>query len=148
MSAVPIFRKILVWGAYLAVAIAVVGGGIGYLTSGTPGIVSALRGTAMSVLFMGITAGSILLALSVTGDPISLATFFGIVTGGWLLKIVAFLVIVFALRDQPWIEPAVLFITIVAGVLGSLVIDLVVVARSRLSYASDVTLPTESPRGD
>ncbi len=148
MSAIPIFRRILIWGGYLAVAIAVIGGGIGYLTSGTPGVVSALLGTAMSVLFMGITAGSILLALKVSGDPISLATFFGIVTGGWLVKIIAFLVIVFALRDQPWIEPAVLFITIVVGVLGSLVVDLVVVAKSRLSYASDVSLPTEIPHGD
>lgn len=148
MSAAPIFRRILVWGGFLALAIIVVGGGIGFLAAGTPGIVSALLGTAMSVLFMGITAGSILLALKVSGDPVSLATFFGIVTGGWLAKIIAFLVIVFSLKNQPWIDPTVLFVTIVAGVLGSLVIDLVVVARSRLSYVSDVSLPTDDSSQD
>ncbi len=148
MSAVPIFRRILIWGGYLALAIAVIGGGIGFLVSGAPGVISALLGTAMSVLFMGITAGSILLANKVSGDPPSLGIFFGIVTGGWLLKFIVFLVIVFSLKNQEWIDPAVLFISIVAGVLGSLVIDLVVVAKSRLGYASDVVLPSEQPKAD
>lgn len=148
MSAIPIFRRILIWGGYLALAIAVIGGGIGFLVSNTPGLVSALLGTGMSVLFMGITAGSILLANKVAGDPPSLGVFFGIVTGGWLLKFVAFLVIVFSLKEQPWVDPTVLFVSIVAGVLGSLVIDLVVVAKSRLGYASDATLPAAHPDAD
>lgn len=144
MSAVPIFQKILKWGGFLALAIAVIGGAIGYLTAGTPGLVSALLGTAMSILFMGITAGSIILALKVASDPAAIGAFFGIVMGGWLIKFVVFFIIIFALKGQPWIEPTVLFIAIVAGVLGSLVIDVIVVAKSRMSYVSEVTLPTES----
>jgi hypothetical protein len=143
-----VFQRILKWGGVFAVAIAVVGGGIGYFTAGTPGLVSTLLGTAMSILFMGITAGSILLALRISSDPASIGTFFGIVMGGWLVKFVAFLVIVFALKGQPWLESTVLFLTIVAGVLGSLVIDVIVIATSRMSYVSEVSLPTESADGD
>lgn len=143
MSAVPVFQKILRWGGLLALAIAVIGGVIGYLTAGGPGLVSALLGTVMSILFMGITAGSILLALKVSSDPAAIGAFFGIVMGGWLVKFVVFFIIVFALKGQPWVEPTVLFLTIVAGVLGSLVIDVVVVAKSRMSYVSEITLPTE-----
>ncbi len=143
MSAVPVFQRILIWGGILAVAIAVIGGAIGFVTAGTPGLVSALIGTAMSVLFMGITAASILLALRISKDPGSIGVFFGIVMGGWLLKFVVFLIIVFALKGQPWLAPTVLFLTIVAGVLGSLVIDVVVVAKSRMGHVSDIILPTE-----
>lgn len=143
MSAVPVFQRILKWGGVLAITIAVIGGVAGYLTSGTPGLVSALVGTAMSILFMGITAASILLALKVSSEPAAIGVFFGIVMGGWLVKFVVFLIIVFALKGQPWVEPTVLFLTIVAGVLGSLVIDVVVIAKSRMSYVSEVTLPTE-----
>lgn len=141
MSAVPVLKRILAWGGILALAIAAVGGLIGYLVAGGPGLVSALVGTAMAIVFMGITAGSILLALRVSAEPVSLAVFFGVVMGGWLLKFVVFLVLVFLLKDQPWLNPGVLFLSIVAGVLGSLVVDLVVVAKSRLPYVSDVTLP-------
>lgn len=143
MSAVPVFQRILKWGGILAIAIAVIGGVAGYLLADIPGLVSALLGTAMSILFMGITAGSILLALRISSDPASIGTFFGIVMGGWLLKFVVFLVIIFALKGQPWLEPTVLFLTIVAGVLGSLVIDVVVIAKSRLSYVPEVSLPAE-----
>lgn len=144
MSAVPVLKRILVWGGLLALVIAIGGGLIGYLVAGMPGLVSALVGTAMAVVFMGITAGSILLALKFSGEPVSLAVFFGIVMGGWILKFVLFLVLVFTLKDAAWLNPTVLFLSIVAGVLGSLVVDLVVVAKSRLPYVSDVVLPESS----
>lgn len=141
MSATPVFRRILLYGGVLAVLIAVVGGVIGYLTFGGVGVVSALMGTAMAVVFMIITVASILLATRLAGTPPSLGVFFGVVMGGWVLKFVVFLVLVFVLKDQPWINPVVLFLSIVAGVVGSLVVDLVVIARSRMSYVSDVRLP-------
>ncbi len=144
MSVVPVFQKILRWGGILALAIAIIGGGIGYLVADVPGLVSALVGTTMSILFMGITAGTILLALRISANPSDIGTFFGIVMGGWLVKFVVFFVIIFALKDQQWLQSIVLFLTIVAGVLGSLVIDVVVVAKSRMSYVSDISLPTEA----
>jgi hypothetical protein len=41
----------------------------------------------------------------------------------------------------------VLFLSLVAGVMASLVVDVLVVARSRMPYASDVELP-KAPTDD
>ena len=140
-TSIPVLRRILVSGGWLALGIAVVGAVLGGIFAGQVGIVSALIGTAMAVVFMGITAGSILLANHYAGRESAIGAFFGIVMGGWLLKFVVFLVLMLLLRDQPWISPIVLFLSIIAGVIGSLVVDTVVVMKSRMSYVSDVTLP-------
>ena len=140
-TSIPVLRRILIYGAWVAVAIAVVGSGIGYLVDGSTGVLSALIGTVMSVAFMGITAGSILLANRVAGNESAIGGFFGIIMGGWLLKFIVFLVLLVVLQDREWIQPMVLFFCIVAGVVGSLVVDAVVVMTSRMSYVSDVKLP-------
>lgn len=143
-TSVPVLRRILLYGAVLALAIMVIGAIIGGLTVGGRGVVSALIGTLMAVVFMGITAGSILLANRVAGSASSVGAFFGIVMGGWLVKFVVFLVLVMLLKDQPWIHPLVLFLSIIAGVIGSLVVDIVVIMKSRMPYVSDVALPRAS----
>ena len=145
MSAVPILKRILAYGGILAIAIAVVGSVIGVIFAGGVGLVSALIGTIMAVVFLGITAASIVVATKVAkGDLLSVA-FFGIVMGAWLLKFVVFIVLVVLLKDQPWIQTQVLFLTVVVAVIGTLVVDVVVIARSRLPYVSDISLPSEAP---
>ncbi|WP_426515887.1 hypothetical protein ACPPVQ_14895 [Diaminobutyricibacter sp. McL0618] len=145
-SSEPVLRNVLKWGGFLAIGIAIVGAVVGYLFAGWIGVTSALIGTAMAVVFLGITAASILLANRFFGSDIYVPVFFGIVLGGWLLKFVLFIILAFALKGQPWINPAVMFLTLIAGVLGSLVVDVLVVFRSRMPYASDVTLPGENPK--
>jgi hypothetical protein len=144
---VPVFRQILIYGSILAIAIAVVGAILGGIFAGSSGVVSALIGTAMALAFMGITAGSILFANRFAGRESAIGLFFGIVMGGWLLKFILFLVLVVLLKDQPWVAPVVLFLSIIAGVVGSLVVDVVVIMKSRVAYVSDVTLP-EAPRDE
>lgn len=140
-TSIPVLRRILSYGLYVALAIAVVGSIVGFVFDGGTGVLSALIGTAMSVAFMGITAGSILLANRVAGKESAIGGFFGIIMGGWLLKFVVFLVLLVLLQDRAWIQPMVLFLCIIAGVIGSLVVDAVVVMKSRMPYTSDVTLP-------
>jgi drug/metabolite transporter (DMT)-like permease len=137
----PVLKRALVWGGLLAAVILVVAGVLGLVFAGTEGLVSAVIGTVMAVLFMAITAASILLANRFSGSDVFVGAFFGIVLGGWLLKFVLFIVLVIVLRDAPWLNGTVLFLSIVAGVIASLVVDVLVVAKSRLPYASDVTLP-------
>ena len=60
---------------------------------------SALIGTLMAVVFLGITAASILLANRFASSDLFVGVFFGIVLGGWLLKFVVFIVLVVVLRD-------------------------------------------------
>lgn len=140
-SAIPVFGKAIAYGAYLALAIAVVGGVIGYLVDGWTGLVSALIGTALAAFFLGLTAGSILIANRFSGSPLFGAIFFAVVLGTWILKFVIFLVLVVVLKDQPWVNTLVLFLSIVAGVLGSLAVDVFVMLRSKMPYVSDATLP-------
>jgi hypothetical protein len=138
----PVLKRALLYGVLLAAAIAVVMGIVGGFVSGGIGVVSALVGTAMAVVFLGITAVSILLGNRFSGSDMFVAAFFGIVMGSWILKFVIFIVLSLLLKGQPWIDPLILFISIVAGVVGSLAVDVIVVARSRMPHASDVRLPT------
>jgi hypothetical protein len=137
----PVLRKALSWGGLLAAVVLVVSGILGFVFAGAEGLVSALVGTLMAVVFMGITAASILLANRFASSDMFVGALFGIVLGGWLLKFIVFIVLVVLLRDADWLNPTVLFLSLVAGVIASLVVDVLVVAKSRMPYVSDVELP-------
>ena len=136
-SSTPILRRVLAYGALLALVIAIVAGVIGGLVAGFPGVVSGLVGPAMALVFLGITAASILFANRFTGREFFVVAFFAIVLGSFLVKFVVFLVLAIVLRDQPWVVPTVLFLSLIAGIIGSLVVDVLVVLRSRMPYISD-----------
>ena len=143
----PVLRRALAWGGVLAAGVLVVSGILGFVFAGTEGLVSAVLGMLMAVVFMGITAASILLANRFASRDLFVGAFFGIVLGGWLLKFIVFIVLVVVLRDAAWLNPTVLFFSLVAGVIVSLVVDVLVVAKSRMPYASDVELP-KAPTDD
>ena len=136
MNASSIFTRILKYTGLLALVIAVVGGGLGYLFAGTDGLWSALVGVGLAILFAAITAASMLVAIRFT-----LGAFFGIVMGAWLLKLVIFIVLLVALRDQPFVNDVVLFLALVVSIIGTLAVDALVVVRGRLAYVSDAALP-------
>jgi hypothetical protein len=54
---------------------------------------------------------------------------------------VLFIVAIIALRDQPFIDPVVLLVSLIVAIVGTVTIDAVVVARSRMSYVSGAVLP-------
>ncbi|MEJ1088839.1 hypothetical protein WDU99_10960 [Microbacterium sp. Mu-80] len=148
VSSNPILRRTLVWSGISALVLAVVAGGIGFAVAGVNGLWSGLLGVLLAVLFLGITAGSILFANRWFGDPIYVQLFFAIVLGGWLLKLGIFLVVMMVLSGQPWVEPLVFFLSIVAGVAMSLVVDVIVLTRMRLPNVSDISLPTTNPEDE
>ena len=139
VDAAKILTDVLRYTGVLAIVIAVIGGGLGYLFFSTDGLISALIGTILAVLFASITAASIIGAMR-----FDIAAFFGIVMGAWLLKIVVFIVILALLRDAPFVQTTVLFLTVIAGAVGTMLIDVLVVFRSRLGYVSDAVLPAGS----
>ena len=143
----PILKNTILFGGLLAIAIAVIGSIIGFLVDGSVGLVSALIGAAMAFVFLGVTAGSILLANRIANSDFLNPLFFITVLGGWLLKFAVFLVLLFVLKDQPWINNVVLLLTVIVGVVGSLVVDVVVIARSRQPYV-DVELPGAGPSSE
>lgn len=131
-SSVPVLRRTLAYGFAFAGAIALVGGIVGLVVAGPTAAWSAVIGAVMAGVFLGITALSILIAVRY-----DIVAFFAIVLGAWLLKFIAFIVVALSLRDQPWINPTALFLALIAGVISSLVVDVVVVMKTRMPYISD-----------
>jgi hypothetical protein len=131
-SSVPVLKRTLLFGFLFAAAIAVVGGVIAGIVAGPVGALSAVIGAVMAALFLGITAASILIAVRY-----DIVAFFAIVLGSWVVKFVLFIVAALSLRDQPWINPTALFLTLIAGVIASLTVDVVVVMKTRMPYVSD-----------
>jgi hypothetical protein len=142
MSYSPLLARALRYGGVLTVVIALVGSILGFIFAGQPGLISALIGAGITALFMAFTIVSIMIAGRVTKDDPSSILFFGIVLGTWLLKFVVFITILVLLRTQPFIEPIVMFASILAAVIGSLVVDVLAFVRSRIPYV-DVKLPGE-----
>lgn len=138
---VPASQTILIRALKIAALVGLVQlialGAIGYVAAGQPGLVGAVIGSAISVFFLSLTALSIVIANRFISSDFYVVLFFVIVLGTWLVKFVAFIVAALLLRDQPWLNPTVLFISIIVGVLVSLIVDVVVVTKSRLPYVSD-----------
>lgn len=141
MKTATILARALVYGGILTVGIAILGSVVGYFVAGGPGLVSGLIGAGLTALFMGFTALSILLAARVSKGEASSTVFFGIVLGVWLLKFVVFIVVLVLLRNQPFIEPLVMLVAIIAAVIGSLVVDVIAYVGARVPYVGDVALP-------
>ena len=139
-TANPILTTSLRWGGLFAVGLAIVASVVGFLVAGTSGLWAGLLGAALAFLFLGLTAGSILLGQRLTVDDPNSPLFYGVVLGAWLLKLVVFFIFMFWLRGQGWLDPWVFFLTVIAAVLGSLIVDVLAFARSRTPYV-DVALP-------
>ncbi|WKK71677.1 hypothetical protein Q0F99_00120 [Rathayibacter oskolensis] len=132
-ASVPVLRRTLVIGGVFVLALAVVGAAVGALAAGAEGAIGALLGAIVGGVMVALTAASILVA-----NRLDIGGFFAVVLGTWLAKFVLFIIAALVLRDQPWLNSTAMFVTIIVAVLGSLVIDVLVVSRSRLANVSDI----------
>ena len=121
-----IYKRALALSAILMVIIGVFGSGIGFLFAAMAGVYSALVGAAVSALFSALTILSIWL-----GARLPLGGFYGLVLGGWLVKVLLFAVTLGLLRDADFISGPVFFFAVVTTVLGGLAIDSWVVLKGR-----------------
>lgn len=140
MKASTVMKRAIVFGLILTGVIAVAGSLIGYAVAGMPGLLSALIGAGLTALFMSFTAISILIAVRVTKGEPSPTLFFGIILGAWLFKLIVFIVVMVALRGADFLQPMVLFVSILAAVIGSLAADVIAFLGAREPYV-DVELP-------
>lgn len=126
-----VFTKVLKLGSLLIGTIAVLGSVIGFLAAGLPGLFGALAGAAIALIFVSLTALSVLL-----GSKLSLGGFYGVVLGGWLLKMVLFMVAISVLKGIEGLNGVAVFGTLVASILGSLAVDGYVVTKSKIPAVS------------
>jgi hypothetical protein len=127
-SAPQVFARVLKQGALLVAAIAILGGLLGLIFAGMAGLLSALIGAGLALIFTSFTALSVRF-----GGQLSLGGFFGVVLGGWLVKLIGFVVLIAVLKGATFIAGPVLFFTLVASIIGTLVIDSLVVLRARIT---------------
>ena len=126
-----VFSKVLKLGAILIGTIAVLGGLIGFFAAGLPGLFGALAGAGIALLFVSLTALSVLV-----GGKLNLGGFYAVVLGGWLLKVVIFIAMIAILKRVEGLNGVALFATLVASVLGSLGVDGFVVTKSKIPAVS------------
>jgi hypothetical protein len=131
-SAQDLFRRAIAYGAYLAIAIAVIGSLVSMLTVGLPGVYAALIGAAISTSFSLMTIFSVWF-----GSKLPLNGFYALVLGGWLIKVVLFGVVLAILQGAQNFNGPVFFFAIVAGVLGGLGIDSWLVLKARIPTVGD-----------
>jgi hypothetical protein len=126
-SADQLFKKVLGQTALLTGLIASIGSLAGYFVESMNGVVSALIGAGLAFAFGALTVVSMMI-----GRKLSLAGFFGVVMGGWLIKLIGFALLARSLQGAEFINGPVLFLTLVAAILGSLVIDSIAVLSARI----------------
>jgi hypothetical protein len=143
MTVTQVVKKALLTGLVMTSIVAIVAAIVGALVADLAGMLAALVGAAIAFALLGLTPLSIMWGFRLGKGDVLSPGFFASVLGTWLVKFVVFLAAVFWLGDQQWLERTTLFLTIVAALLVGLVTDLVVVARSRMPYVSDVSLPGE-----
>jgi len=141
VSSNPIMRNVLIWSAIMSGAVLVVTGVIGVVVGGSSGLWSAVLGTVIGFLFPALTAATILFANRWFGTPNYLVIFFGVFMGVFLVKILAFIIALNVVFGLDWVVRGVLYGALMATAIGSIVVDIAVIAKMRIPSVSDVTLP-------
>lgn len=102
---------------------------LGYLVAGTAGAWGAAVGMGIAVGFFAITVG---VALGTAGMD---ATALGAsVLGSWLIKMILLIVVLVLLRDADFYSRPVLFLSLLAGTIGTLVLEALVITRTQVPY--------------
>ena len=130
-----VIARVLRLGAALVSFIVLLGSLIGYLIAGQSGVFAALIGSGAAFLFTALTALSVLI-----GSKLNLAGFLGAVLGGWLVKMVLFLIGFSFLNKAAWLSHEsrpIVFFTVVSAVIGGLVIDTMIVSKARLTATEE-----------
>ena len=94
---------------------------------------------AIPVLFLGITA-----AVALFTARLSPSTLGAAVLGSWLLKIVVLLVALIALDGRDFYSRGVFFVVFLLGTAGFLVVEAIVVVRTKVPYVEPTDAPVSS----
>jgi hypothetical protein len=124
----------------LLAALLVVGVVVGYLVAGLPGVWGALLGVALALVFSGTTVVSV---MRTTGEGPARTT--AVIVGAWLVKMVFVFAALLVLGRMDFYDRTVLGLVLLAGVIGSAVLDLRAVQRARVPYVEPT--PDGGPEG-
>jgi hypothetical protein len=132
-------RRTLLFAALGAVVLLAVAVPIGWAVAGVPGVWGAMLGVLVPVLFLGITAAVALLTARLSTSTLGAA-----VLGSWLLKIVVLIVVLVALDGRDFYARGVFFVVFLLGTAGFLVVEALVVVRTKVPYVEPSDAPVSS----
>ena len=122
-------RRVLRFGMLAALIALPVSMLVGYAVAGGPGVWGALIGMGLAVGFFAITVGVALGTAALDVTALGAA-----VLGSWLFKMVLLIIVLALLRDADFYSRPVLFVTLLLGTVGALVLEAVVVTRTQVPY--------------
>jgi hypothetical protein len=124
----PMRRVLWVWLVAVLVGLpaAVI---IGYLVAGGPGAWGAGIGMGLAVGFLAVTVGVALVTAGFGANALGAS-----VLGSWVVKMVLLMVVLGLLRDADFYSRPVLFIAVLIGTVGTLLLESFVVMRTRVPY--------------
>ena len=125
---IPMGRVLAIGGAAFAVAFPVAALA-GWALAGSPGAWGAVIGLAIPFAFFSVTAAVALWTARVRVELLGVA-----VLGSWILKLVLLIGALAALRDADFYSRPALFAALLLGTAGYLVLEAVIVTRTRVPY--------------
>ena len=137
LTPAQVMQRAMLWDFVVAAVVAAGGAVLGGLLAGAVGAISGVIGGAVVAALTAITLTAIRIAGRRSTGPENAVVFIVVVTASWLLKLIVFIALALTLRGQSWIQPTTLFLTIIVGVAASLLVEVMIVARSRVLYVPD-----------
>ncbi|WNB84958.1 hypothetical protein [Cellulomonas sp. ATA003] len=128
-AARAVFRTALRDMLVLLAVLTVVGGGLGYLLAGAPGLWGALLGVALTLVFSGTTVVSMLATAGAAPQTTA-----AVVLGSWLGKMIVLVAALALLRGQTFYDRVALAVVLLVGVIGSALLDYRAVRGGRVPY--------------
>ncbi len=122
-------RRVLRAGAVASAIALPLAVALGYLLAGVPGVWGALIGMGIAVGFFAITVAVALLTAGLDVTTLGIS-----VLGSWLIKMVLLIIVLVLLRGAEFYSRPALFIALLVGTIGSLLLEALVVTRTQVPY--------------
>lgn len=122
-------RRVLRVGAIAAVVALPAATALGALLGGAPGAWGAAIGMGMAVVFLAMTV--VVALVTARMGPTRLGIW---VLASWLVKMVLLIVVLALLRDAEFYSRIALFVSLLLGITGSLLLESRVIATTRVPY--------------
>ena len=141
ISSNPTFIAGLRWTIIVGLGVLAIMTLIGVFVDGGTGAASGALGAGIGILFPVITILALLFGNRWWGKPSFLAVFFGVNAGAFAVKVIVLIIALNVVFGLDWVNRLLLYFSIVAAAVSSLVVDVLVFTRMRITYVSDVELP-------
>jgi len=126
------FTQALRFLLWLVGALAVVGCVVGFLVGGWSGVVSALVGVGLTLVFSGTTVVSV--QRTAGHEPGQMVM---VIMGAWIVKVLVVFAVLAVVSRTGWVQPLVLGLVLLVGVIGSAVLDYRAIATARIPYVDE-----------